>query len=384
MATQSSSHNEPDGLNAVLEIIGDLARKSEGQNYIYRGEYKCYPKVSSSLYRRYESIDEAGDGIASIQESILDQARAHNIEMSDAVEDEDILAELRHNGGRVNLIDFTSDYHIALFFACDGVLNESGQVHMLSKVGDDYHTFEPRHPAHRVIAQKSVFVMPDKGFVQPVATVTIRSNLKAAVLAFLRTHHGISSETIYNDVYGVIQHQAVHQKAYDAFYEGIAVADKGEHRQAIQRYDDCVRLNPQMASVYSKRADAYHELGEYDSAIADYLTALTFDARNDAAYHNLGIAHAAQGNYRQAIQYYDQALRIDRDDYTHYYRFEAWLLLEEWEAARRAATSPDISWDDIADLLSEHYENVSDFEQKNNVQLPDDIADLLGGRGVGD
>ena len=130
--------------------------------------------------------------------------------------------------------------------------------------------------------------------------------------------------------------------------------------------------------------DAYHELSEYENAIADYQKALTFDPRNYAAYHNLGISHAAQGNYRQAIQYYDQALRIGHDDYTHYYRFEAWLLLEEWEAAMQAATSPDISWDDIADLFHEYYENVSDFEQKNDIRLPDDIAEPLGGRGVSD
>lgn len=380
MATQPSSHNEPNDLNAVLEIIGELARKAEGKNYIYRGECQRYPMVSSSLYRRYANINEAGDGIASIQENILDQARAHNIELSDTVEDEDILAELRHNGGETNLIDFTSDYLIALFFACDGAPNESGRVHLLSVIGDGYRIFEPRQPVHRVVAQKSVFVWPSKGFVQPEATVTIDANHKAAVLEFLRVHHGIASKTIYNDTYGVIQHQAAQRDAYDALYEGIALAYKGENRQAIQRYDDCVRLNPQMASVYSNRADAYHEIGEYDSAIADYLTALTFDARNDAAYHNLGIAHAAQGNYRQAIQHYDLALRIDRDDYTHYYRFEAWLLLEEWESAKQAATSPDISWDDISGMLHEHYESVSDFEQENDVRLPDDIAELLGGR----
>ena len=81
MATQPPFHNEPDGLNAVLEIIGELARKSEGQNYVYRGERQSYPKVSSSLYRQYQSIDEAGEGIASIQEAILEQAKAHSAEM---------------------------------------------------------------------------------------------------------------------------------------------------------------------------------------------------------------------------------------------------------------------------------------------------------------
>ena len=135
-----------------------------------------------------------------------------------------------------------------------------------------------------------------------------------------------------------------------------------------------------MAAAYSKRADAYHELDEYENAISDHLKALTFNARNAAVYHNLGVAYAAQGNYSLAIQHYDQALQIDHDDYTHYFRFESWLLLEEWEEAKRAATSAEISWADIITLLHEYYDNVSDFERRNDVHLPDDIAGLLGGR----
>ena len=382
MVVQPSSRNESDDLNAVLEIIGELARKSEGHNYIYRGEHGDYQKVSSSLYRHYENIDADGDAIASIQEAILDQARVHNIEMSDAVEDEDILAELRHNGGKVNLIDFTSDYLIALFFACDGAPGKSGKVHLLSVIGDGYRIFEPRHPAHRVIAQKSVFVLPDNGFVQPEAAVTIDACHKAEVLEFLRVNHGMSSKTVYNDLYGVIQHQTVHRDAYHALYEGVAIAEKGEYEQAIQRYGLCIKLNPEMASAYSNRADAYHELGEYDSAIADYRKALTFDALNSSIYHNLGVACASQGNYHQAIQYYSQALHLDDDDYTRYYRFEAWLLLEEWEEVRQVAISTEVSWDDISSTLHEYYESISEFEQKKGIRLPDDIVELLGGREV--
>ena len=217
---------------------------------------------------------------------------------------------------------------------------------------------------------------------QTEAAVTIDANHETEVLELLRVHHGISSETVYNDLYGVIQHQTVYRDAYHALYKGVALAEKGEYEQAIQRYRVCIKLNPEMASAYSNRADAYHELGEYDSAIADYRKALTFDTLNSAIYHNLGVAYAAQGNYHQAIQYYSQALHLDDDDYTRYYRFEAWLLLEEWEEARQVAISTEMSWDDISSLLHEHYESISDFEQKKGVCLPDDIVELLGGREV--
>ena len=35
-------------------------------------------------------------------------------------EEADVLAQLQHCERITNLIDFATDYHIALFFACDG------------------------------------------------------------------------------------------------------------------------------------------------------------------------------------------------------------------------------------------------------------------------
>ena len=42
-------------LNRILEIIGKIAKISAAGSYIYRGEPKCYDKVSSTLYRKLEA-----------------------------------------------------------------------------------------------------------------------------------------------------------------------------------------------------------------------------------------------------------------------------------------------------------------------------------------
>ncbi len=39
-----------------------------------------------------------------------------------------MLVEMQHFGGKTNLIDFTTDYRVALFFACDGAHGECGRV----------------------------------------------------------------------------------------------------------------------------------------------------------------------------------------------------------------------------------------------------------------
>ena len=48
-----------DKLDEVLKVVGLLAHRSSGGDYIFRGEPECYERVSSSLYRHYQNI-EAG------------------------------------------------------------------------------------------------------------------------------------------------------------------------------------------------------------------------------------------------------------------------------------------------------------------------------------
>ena len=384
MSATPVSRNAP-GLHIFLRIYNELAHTATSGNFIYRGEHKIYDKVSSSLYRRHRKNDEEGSGTEAIQEEILEQARAHAPEMSAPDMDEAILAELRHNGGETNVIDFTRDYLVALFFACDGAPYKAGQVHFLPEMGEGYDIFEPLEPIHKVTTQKSVLVRPHRGFVEPAAAVKIEAEEKAAVLDQLRIQHGISPETIYNDLYGLIQHQQIHRKAYNSLYEGVALSARHEYQQAIERYTKCIRRNSQMRLAYFKRAEAYDALEDYSNAIPDYQRALTFDTRDDLVHHNLGIIYLEQKRFPEAIEEFNQALQSQYDGYTHYYRFEAWLLMGGWEEAKQAATQADdpegeMTWDIIADLMKEHYEDVSDFERFHDIRLPDDIAELLGGR----
>ena len=155
--------SEPDNnLNAVFEKIQEIAAKSVDGDYIYRGEPKCYEtppycgKISSSLWREY-CLDEKLFDIEIIQEQMLDAAKSYIHKK----EDFEILTELQHYGGKTNLIDFTPDYLIALFFACDGHPDKDGRVILLQQTEaiKDWIK-EPQDPRHRVIAQKSVFVRP--------------------------------------------------------------------------------------------------------------------------------------------------------------------------------------------------------------------------------
>lgn len=343
MSTPTSTGTSPYRMDAVLEIVGKLARLSAGGSYIYRGEPRLYPKVSSSLYRRYADIEADAFDIEVVQDEILSQARGYTGEMDDFA----ILSQLQHNGGATNLIDFTTDFLIALFFACDGKTKEPGRVILLSGSGGDYRVMEPSEPVHRVIAQKSIFVRPNKGFVEPYDIVNIPSDLKQSVLEYLWKAHGIFTETIHNDLHGFIRHQRtrIHQSAYVEFYKGVTASGKRNYPQAIDHYTSAIELNPQPIPPYNNRVADYYNIYDYENAIQNY-NLLDLPPEYPAAYCNRG---------------------------------EAWLHLGELDNARDdLAIARNMGVDIVASFRNE-YESVADFEQLNGIAVPPDIAEMLGG-----
>ena len=239
---------------------------------------------------------------------------------ADEVADDEfvIMAELQHYGGATNLIDFTTDYLIALFFACDGHHDEKGRVILLQKTEaiKDWIK-EPRNPQHRVIAQKSIFVRPPRGFIEPhdVGIVIIPADLKQPLLQYLRKYHGISTETIYNDLHGFIRHESIHHRAYIDFYIGLSYRSRGELDRAIAAFTKAINFYPNFADAYSNRGFAYNEQGELGLTIADYTRTIELKPDYAVAYNNRGLAYNKQGNLNRAITDYTRAIEL-KPDYT--------------------------------------------------------------------
>ena len=300
-------HNEH--LDDVLQIISKLARKAAVADYIYRGEPEQYEQISSSFYRDLPVKLPAGFNVDSIQASALEDARRFTFESDDLA----ILTELQHYGGKTNLIDFTADYHIALFFACDGRHTKDGRVIFLERDGNmKSHIHVPSSPVNRVTAQKSVFVRPPSGYIEvaPDDIVTIRSSLKLPILEHLRKAHGISAETVYNDLHGFIRYAETHQDAFRHFLTAHTNILDSDYRSAIDSFTKSLDLNP-TSLAYSDRGSAYINVGEYDDAIADYDRAIALDPNYAAAYNNRGVARAHKGDYDSAIADYDRTIALD-------------------------------------------------------------------------
>ncbi len=362
MTNESNNVNQP---LTIDDIINEIKQKSPNGDYIYRGERQPHYKVSSALYRDYferedTNIDIEGFDLRDVQKEMLRFAKKHigeptknlshipadirdvrtmniieltiietlrrSIEKDEEAEEVEILTELQHYGGKTNLIDFTTDYLIAIFFACAGHPKENGRVILLQKTDEiEDMIIRPRNPRHRVIAQKSVFLHPPKGFIDVSEDnkVVIPKDLKQWLLKYLREYHNISAETIYNDIHGFIRNQDIHRSAYIEFYQGLTRQYKGfnaetlserqqEHELAINYYNRAIEMNPELDIAYGNRA-------------------------------------------------------------------ECWLHLEEWEKAKEDfITANKMGLDVIDSFRNDYYENVADFEEKTGIQLPPEIAAMVG------
>ncbi len=366
---QSESEND---LNIVFEKIQEIAAKSDDGDYLYRGEperYKASPycgKVSSNLWRKCKK--EMGNtkfSIEYVQKGLLNDAKKHigplsqvfrtylpvfpgvDEENTNEISDFETLTEIQHYGGETNLIDFTTDYFIALFFACDGYHNKDGRVILLQqKEAIEDWIKDPRNPRHRVIAQKSVFVRPPKGFIEPheVDIVTIPADLKQPMLNYLRKYHGISTETIYNDLHGFIKHQSIHQKAYIELYIGLSHLQQYNYNLAIENFNLALEQNPDFPLAYYCRGMAFYKIDEYNFAIKDFSCLIEQSRQFAMAYHARGVTY---------------------------------LHLGEWDKAKTDLTEATNKGIDIIRVFCNEHENVESFEQKYTIELPDDIADML-------
>ena len=204
-------------MDRIIALTSEVLRKSTRGPYVYRGEPECYEVVSSQLFRAFaENEDEMFD-LRKVERDIALQANDYVAQRSSSSirrahhqgANDDILAEIQHFGGATNLIDFTDDYLIALFFASAGDHRTDGRI--VLHLARSANVVRPKRANSRAVFQKSVMVRSTRGFLVPddEETVIVPADLKADIREFLEHCHGISEKRVYDDIHGFIRNQNV-------------------------------------------------------------------------------------------------------------------------------------------------------------------------------
>ena len=200
----------------ILLHLKDFSEKGEGR-FIFRGESDLYPSVRSTLARYWNT--DSSDALRIISENNLDRARQY---FQDAqLAELDIFALIQHMGGITNLVDFSIEIWIALFFACldDGTPPrnlKTGRVYALD-LSENYEDMEIHSlerlsspiPQDRWERQAGVAVIPSTGTVSSNylhEVAKIEADGKRHLNNFL-DGIGISNRTLFNDLEGYIRYE---------------------------------------------------------------------------------------------------------------------------------------------------------------------------------
>ena len=309
----------PKQIGKLADLIKVL-RFCDGGDYIFRGEDKDYGQVTSGLYREHRDFP-----VLAVEEQIIQDARTH---LQDGASDIAVLTELQHFGGKTNLIDFTKNLYIALFFACDGEIKQDGRLILvdkvtLSNVVINYEKSKeviqtnnilvsPTGKSPRAIFQSSAFVHPHKGYLEKgdYQSVVVKAELKNELLTHLQKHLDISAETVYNDIHGFIRNQSIGTAANDEFYLGLSCSTSGDFEKGILHYTKAIKRNPQLLSAYTNRGINFLQLHRYNEAIADHTKAIELLPRRSLNYFLRGMTYKHAGNLDAAVVDYNKAIEI--------------------------------------------------------------------------
>ena len=138
-----------------------------------------------------------------------------------------------------------------------------------------------------------------------------------------------------------------------------------------------IRLKPDLAEAYYNRGVTYEAKVQVDHAIADFAKAIALNPNYAQAYYNRGLAYCVKGDFDHAVADFTKVIEFKPNAGVYYYRGIVWLHLREWEKAKFDLTTAKEKGIDIIAVFRNSWGSVTDFERRNGVKLPADLAAML-------
>gem|GEM_PF-2039548 len=115
---------------------------------------------------------------------------------------------------------------------------------------------------------------------------------------------------------------------------GNAFLELGENYEAIKKYEDTIRLKPDSFIPYNNMGNAYTALKKYENALVSYETAARIKPDLSAIRNNMGNCYIELKRFEEAVGSLKEALRLDKNNYDAMYNLGiSYYALERYSDA---------------------------------------------------
>lgn len=104
---------------------------------------------------------------------------------------------------------------------------------------------------------------------------------------------------------------AVEPRANYYFNLGVAYRRLGKLTEAIQSYQECVKLDATMLRAWGNLGNAYRAAKQHKLALKCYERCVELEPKNSMAHYNSGILHQLEENFDEAIKAYRRAIKYN-------------------------------------------------------------------------
>ena len=282
-----------DILRPIVPLVRKVRAVRRASGLIHRGEHAPYQGDIKSTLRRLYDVGEST--LADAQKTIARSA----LEYVDHEDPTLALMEAQHMGVPTNLIDFTTDSMVALFFASSKSMPSDGRVVSIKADHPSYTTTpNPGSSVRRMADQCGMFVETRTGALSGdllVSTIEVPVAAKSPLATYLKWLWGLSRVSVFRDLSGLADEfsEGLIRLPRALFEDGRLALLRGDHARAVEKFTEyihssCSRhptyhLGGRFARpAYVNRAIALEGLGRIPEALEDLDRALTAETENNS------------------------------------------------------------------------------------------------------
>ncbi|MCX6834763.1 MAG: tetratricopeptide repeat protein [candidate division Zixibacteria bacterium] len=170
-------------------------------------------------------------------------------------------------------------------------------------------TLQPTEPTQKT-------VLPERDFYNSAIGALERGDAHAAIAGLTKA---VEVSPNYAEAYAkraeAYRQTLNKQSAYEDYLHAAGIfQSRNDYDRAFSAYEEALKLNPKEPEAYLGRGSLYLKKNEAIAAAADFDQAVALDRRNVDGYIGLGRARYNQGNFDKAVKHFRDARSLDSNN----------------------------------------------------------------------